>query len=95
MDGRDSDGLGVPSGALGRACSFDGREPCPAAADQRAVICVISLAHYAIATARGWAANSINARVRLAAENDRLHREIQLLREETGLVQSRVTLEGG
>jgi hypothetical protein len=23
--------------------------------------------------ARGWAANSINARVRLAAENDRLH----------------------
>ena len=60
-----------------------------------AVICVISLAHYAIATARGWAANSINARVRLAAENDRLHREIQLLREETGLVQSRVTLEGG
>ena len=46
-----------------------------------AVIYVISLAHYAIATARGWAANSINARVRLTAENDRLNQEVQLLRE--------------
>lgn len=47
-----------------------------------AVIYVISLAHYAITCARGWAANSANARVRLAAENDRLNQEIQLLREE-------------
>ena len=47
-----------------------------------AVIYVISLAHYAITCARGWAANSANARVRLAAENDRLDQEIQLLREE-------------
>jgi len=30
-----------------------------------AVLHVISLAHYAIAAARGWAANSIGARVRL------------------------------
>ena len=29
-----------------------------------AVLHVISLAHYAIVAARGWAANSINARVR-------------------------------
>ena len=29
---------------------------------------VISLARYAIVTARGWAADSINARVRLTAE---------------------------
>ena len=50
-----------------------------------AVIYVISLAHYAITCARGWAANSINARVRLAAENDRLNQESQLLREETNL----------
>jgi hypothetical protein len=28
----------------------------------------------------GWAANSINARVRLAAENDRLKQEAQLLK---------------
>lgn len=40
-----------------------------------AVICVISLAHYAIVTVRGWAANSINARLRLAAKNDRLNQE--------------------
>ena len=46
-----------------------------------AVIYVISPAHYAITCARGWAANSINARVRLAAENDRLKQEGQLLRE--------------
>jgi len=37
-----------------------------------AVIHVISLAHYTIVYARAWAADSINARVRLAAENDRL-----------------------
>jgi len=46
-----------------------------------AVIYVISLAHYAIATTRGWAANSINARLRLAAQNDRLKHETELLRE--------------
>ena len=33
-------------------------------------------------TVRGWAANSINARVRLRAENDRLRGEVALLREE-------------
>ena len=35
-----------------------------------AVLHVTSLAHYAIVAARGWAANSINARVRLAADNN-------------------------
>jgi hypothetical protein len=35
-----------------------------------AIMHVISLAQYAIAASRGWAANSINARVRLAADND-------------------------
>ena len=40
------------------------------------------MAPYAITCARGWAANSINPRVRLAAENDRLKQESQLLREE-------------
>ena len=47
-----------------------------------AVLHVISLGHYAIEAARGWAANSINARVRLTAENDQLKQEVQLLREE-------------
>ena len=38
---------------------------------QSAVLHAIALAHYAIVYARAWAADSINARVRLAAENDR------------------------
>ena len=55
-----------------------------------AVIYVISLAHYAITCARGWAANSINARVRLAAENDRFKQETQLLREELRIKDARM-----
>ena len=55
-----------------------------------AVIYVISLAHYAMACTRGWAANSINARVRLAAENSQLKQEIQLLREEIRVKDARM-----
>jgi len=33
---------------------------------------VISLAQYAMGAARGWAANSLNARVRLTADHDQL-----------------------
>jgi len=55
-----------------------------------AVIYVISLAHYAITCARGWAVNSINARVRLAADNDRFKQEIQLLREELRIKDARM-----
>jgi len=47
-----------------------------------AVLHVISLAHHAIVAARGWAANSINVRAGLAADNDRLNQEPQLFREE-------------
>ena len=54
-----------------------------------ALLHVISLAHYAIVTARGWAANSINARVRLAAESDRLKQEMELLREEICIKDAR------
>ena len=43
---------------------------------------IISLAHFSITHARGWAAKSISASVRIAAEKDRLHQEIALLREE-------------
>ena len=59
-----------------------------------AVICVISLAHYAITYARGWAANSINARLRLAADNDRLKQESQLLRQELRIRDARMAKIG-
>jgi hypothetical protein len=55
-----------------------------------AVVYAIALAHYAIVYARAWAADSINARVRLAAENDRLHQECALLREELRLKDARM-----
>jgi len=55
-----------------------------------AVLHAISLAHYAIVHARAWAADSIIARVRLAAENDRLHEECALLREEIRIKDARI-----
>jgi transposase-like protein len=54
-----------------------------------AVLHAIALAHYAIVHARAWAADSINARVRLAAENDRLQAECALLREELRIKDAR------
>ncbi len=57
---------------------------------QSAVLHAISLAHNAIVYARAWAADSINARVRLAAENDQLYEECALLREELRLKDARV-----
>ncbi len=56
---------------------------------QSAVLHAIALAHYAIVYARAWAADSINARVRLAAENDRFHEECALLREELRIKDAR------
>ena len=55
-----------------------------------AVLHVISLAQFAAAHTRGWAANSVNARVRLKAENDRLQQEVQLLREEIRIKDARM-----
>jgi hypothetical protein len=54
------------------------------------VLRVISLAQYAIVAARGWAANSINARVGLTAENDRPKQEAQLLCEELRIKDARL-----
>ena len=54
-----------------------------------AVLHAIALAHYTIVYARAWAADSINARVRLAAENDRLQEECALLREELRIKDAR------
>ena len=55
-----------------------------------AVLHAISLAHYAIVYARAWAADSFNARVRLAAENDQLHEACALLREELRIKDTRI-----
>ncbi|MCP4897082.1 MAG: hypothetical protein GY906_08910, partial [bacterium] len=54
-----------------------------------AVLHALALAHYAIVSARARAADSINARVRLAAQNDRLHEECALLREELRIKDAR------
>ena len=51
---------------------------------------VISLAQFAAAHTRGWAANSVNARIRLKGENDRLQEEVQLLREEIRIKDARL-----
>jgi predicted RNA polymerase sigma factor len=55
-----------------------------------AVLHVVAPAQFAAARTRGWAANSINAPVRLKAENDRLQLQIQLLREEIRIKDSRM-----
>lgn len=54
-----------------------------------AVLHTIALAHYTKAYARAWAADSINARVGLVAENDRLCEEYGLLREELRIKNAR------
>lgn len=55
-----------------------------------AVLHVISLAQYATAYTRCWAADSSNARVRLAVENERLNQVVLLLREELRLKDARM-----
>ena len=56
------------------------------------VLHIISLAHFSITHARGWAAKSVSARVRIAAEKDRLHQEIALLREELRIKDARMSV---
>ena len=48
------------------------------------------IGYYTIVTARAQAADSINAQLRLAAENDQLHEECALLREELRLKNTRM-----
>ena len=55
-----------------------------------AILHVISLAQYATAYTRSWAADSRNARVRLTAEKDRLEQELALLREEIRVKDARM-----
>ena len=47
-----------------------------------AVLQAISLAHFSLTFTRSWAANCLNARIRLKQEADRLQQEVALLREE-------------
>ena len=55
-----------------------------------AILHVISLAQFAIAYTRGWAADSINTRVRLKAERDRALHDNALLREEVRIKDVRM-----
>ena len=56
-----------------------------------AVLHVISLAQHAMVTARGWAANSLNARVRLRADVEQLEQENEWFREELRIKNARLT----
>ena len=53
---------------------------------------VVALAQYATAYTQSWAANGLNVRVRLKAENDRLQQEFELLREEIRIKDARMAL---
>jgi transposase-like protein len=54
------------------------------------VLHAISLAHFALTQTRSWAANNWNTRIRLKAENNRLWKELALLREEMRIKDSRM-----
>ena len=55
-----------------------------------AVLHVISLAQYATVYTRSWAVNSMNGRVRLKAERDRLLQELALEREASRIKDARM-----
>jgi hypothetical protein len=55
-----------------------------------AVIHVISLAHFSLTFTRSVAANSINARIRLKVDINRLRQEIALLTEEMRIKDARM-----
>ena len=54
------------------------------------VLHAISLAHFTLTFTRSWAANSLNARIRLKQHNDRLRQGLALLREEMRIKDSRM-----
>src|SRR6266446_1163970 len=55
-----------------------------------AAVHAVSLANYALTTALGWADQSLNPRLRLRAELERLRNEISLLREEIRIKDARM-----
>ncbi len=69
------------------------RIPLPTAWPRRvksAMLHVVSLAQYAIAHTRSWAANCQIARLRLKAENDQLRQHVALLTEELRIKDARL-----
>ena len=56
-----------------------------------AMLHVISLAQYATVYTRSWAVDSLNERVRLKVENNRLRQEFALLQEEIRIKDARMT----
>jgi hypothetical protein len=57
-----------------------------------AILHVISLAQFTTAHTRSWAANSINARIRLKVERDRAMEELSRLREEMRIKDARMAI---
>ena len=57
-----------------------------------ALLHVISLAQFATAHTRSWAANSVNSRIRLQAERDQALEELSRLREESRIKDARVAM---
>ncbi len=55
-----------------------------------AMLHVLSLAQYATVYTRSWAVDSMNGRVRLRAENDRLQQGMALMREELRIKDARM-----
>ena len=55
-----------------------------------AILHVISVAHFSLSYARGWAVDSVNARLRLSAEKSRLVDEVAMLREEVRTKDARM-----
>ena len=56
-----------------------------------AMLHIVSLAQYATVYTRSWAGDSMNGRVRLKAQNDRLLQEVALQREEIRIKDARMT----
>ena len=56
-----------------------------------AMLHVISLAQFATVYTRSWAVDSLNERVRLKVENNRLRQELALLQEEIRIKDARMT----
>ncbi len=55
-----------------------------------AAVHAVSIAEFALTTALGWAAQSLNPRLRLRAELERLRNEVLLLREEIRIKDARM-----
>ncbi len=55
-----------------------------------AILHVIALAQFAATHIRSWAANRVNARIRLQAERDRAVQKLALQRDETRIKDARM-----